>query len=72
MGTGLEHTRVPGARLWLKHWAGAPLILAYLSGPAFGREVDGILGADVLMRWDAVKIDYKNGKLVLDGMSPDP
>ncbi len=38
---------------------------------AFGREVDGILGNDVLMRWDSVKIDYKNGRLVLQGESDE-
>jgi hypothetical protein len=33
---------------------------------ALGREVDGILGNDVLNQWDAVTLDYKNRKLILD------
>ncbi len=39
---------------------------------AFGREVDGILGNDVLVRWDTVKIDYKSGRLILEGACHEP
>jgi hypothetical protein len=32
---------------------------------ALGREVDGILGNDILTQWDFVTLDYKKRKLVL-------
>lgn len=30
-----------------------------------GSEVDGILGADLLTRWDAVSLNYKHGSMML-------
>ncbi len=35
---------------------------------AFGREVDGVLGNDLLSFWGKVDIDYRHGRLVLKGL----
>jgi hypothetical protein len=34
----------------------------------FGREVDGVLGNDFLSFWGKVDIDYRHGRLVLEGL----